>query len=194
MPKKPHNQLSIDIKGILSSCSRISDVRYINKRDEIIYLTSTNGVGELYRVDKSGNEEKLSKDLNVRGTIGYGGGGFDASPNLIVLTDINGDIYKINLSTNRTIKIASNNSQTASPKISPDGKWVIFVNEQNESAGIGILSLAGFSSPRQLVLGADFYMHPTWHPNGELVAWAEWDHPYMPWDASCIKIGQLGGK
>jgi dipeptidyl aminopeptidase/acylaminoacyl peptidase len=42
-------------------------------------------------------------------------------------------------------------------------------------------------------MGADFYMQPAWHPNGEMIAWAEWKHPFMAWDASSIKIGKLSG-
>ena len=44
-----------------------------------------------------------------------------------------------------------------------------------------------------LICGADFYMQPVWHPEGEQIAWVEWDHPHLPWQASRVKLGEVGG-
>ena len=38
--------------------------------------------------------------------------------------------------------------------------------------------------PVKLAKGADFYMQPTWHPDGQQIAWIEWNHPQMPWEMS----------
>src|SRR5690606_10610232 len=47
--------------------------------------------------------------------------------------------------------------------------------------------------PMKLVQGADFYMQPAWHPSGQMLAWIEWYHPNMPWEATWLKIGTLEG-
>ncbi|MCD6356311.1 MAG: S9 family peptidase [Anaerolineaceae bacterium] len=187
------NKLPIDIREILSSIKHISDIRYTYNNDGLIYLTSSNGIGKLCKIDQDGNEEIFFKALNVCGTVGYGGGGFDISKNLLVLTEKSGDIYTINLKNSRKERIVQAKFRTASPKISPDENWVIFVYDQDITSGLGISSLTHITRPRQLVQGADFYMQPTWHPNNKMIAWVEWDHPHMPWDASRIKIAHVGG-
>jgi dipeptidyl aminopeptidase/acylaminoacyl peptidase len=44
--------------------------------------------------------------------------------------------------------------------------------------------------PTVLCTGADFYSTPQLSADGRL-AWTQWDHPNMPWDATTIMIGTL---
>ena len=52
--------------------------------------------------------------------------------------------------------------------------------------------------PHVLVEGADFYASPRLSPDGSRLAWLEWDHPDMPWDATLLHVasfepdGELG--
>lgn len=39
-----------------------------------------------------------------------------------------------------------------------------------------------------VVSGPDFVSDPRWSPDGNALAWLEWDHPAMPWDASTLKV------
>ncbi len=39
-----------------------------------------------------------------------------------------------------------------------------------------------------VVSGPDFVADPRWSPDGASLAWLEWDHPAMPWDASALKV------
>ena len=39
-----------------------------------------------------------------------------------------------------------------------------------------------------VVSGPDFVSDPRWSPDGASLAWLEWDHPAMPWDASTLKV------
>jgi dipeptidyl aminopeptidase/acylaminoacyl peptidase len=36
--------------------------------------------------------------------------------------------------------------------------------------------------------GADFVSDPRWSPDGAAMAWLEWSHPAMPWDATTLKV------
>jgi dipeptidyl aminopeptidase/acylaminoacyl peptidase len=183
----------LSIQELITSIKRVNDIHYSLDGNSILYTTTINGKGELFEIADTGEERKLSRDLNVGGTVGYGGGNFDVSEHLIVVSEKSGGIFKINLKTDQQIEqITSPNARTSSPKISPDEKWVLYVYDLDEINGICITPTHGLTWPRQLIMGADFYMHPTWHPDGERIAWVEWDHPYMPWDASRIKIGHVG--
>ncbi len=42
-----------------------------------------------------------------------------------------------------------------------------------------------------LVEGSDFYASPTLNTEGNGLAWLEWDHPDMPWDAARLMLGTL---
>lgn len=44
---------------------------------------------------------------------------------------------------------------------------------------------------RTLVEGADFYSSPRLSPGGSRLAWLEWNHPDMPWDATLLKVAEL---
>ncbi len=39
--------------------------------------------------------------------------------------------------------------------------------------------------------GADFYAAPTLRADGAALAWVEWNHPHMPWDASAVFAAAL---
>lgn len=194
MEKKLQINEPISIKELIASIKRVNDINYSVDGNSIFYVTNNDGKGELFEIANDGEETKISRDLNVRGTVGYGGGDFDISEYSAVVSEKSGSIFKINLNTNQEItRITPANIRTSSPKISPDEKWVLYVYNQGDINGIGITPTHGLTQPSQLVTGSDFYMHPTWHPDGERIAWVEWDHPYMPWDASQIKIGRVGG-
>jgi dipeptidyl aminopeptidase/acylaminoacyl peptidase len=55
------------------------------------------------------------------------------------------------------------------------------------------IALDGRDGPgRVLVSGPDFVAAPRPSPDGGQLAWLEWDFPDMPWDATQLKVAQLG--
>ncbi|WP_232797082.1 TolB family protein [Blastococcus atacamensis] len=45
----------------------------------------------------------------------------------------------------------------------------------------------------ELVSGPDFVSDPSLAPDGATLAWLQWDHPHMPWDAARLVVRTLDG-
>jgi dipeptidyl aminopeptidase/acylaminoacyl peptidase len=70
---------------------------------------------------------------------------------------------------------------------------VAYVWSDGKTDLLALVDSAGSEWPIKLAIGADFYMQPVWHPAGGMLAWVEWDHPNMPWDATRLKLARLSG-
>lgn len=58
-------------------------------------------------------------------------------------------------------------------------------------AAIVDVPLDGDREPRVLHRGPDFLAAPRLSPDGERLAWLEWDHPDMPWDATRLRVSPI---
>ncbi len=181
----------------LNHLRRFNDLRLGRNGQELFWTESIEGRGTLFRLNADESRQTLSSECDVRGTVGYGGGDFDLAERSLVFAEKSGCLFRVSLDPKNTENtpqpITPAFVRTAAPAISPDEQWVLYVYQQGETDGLAICRTHGLTWPTQLVLGADFYMQPAWHPSGEMIAWAEWNHPYMPWEASAIKLGKLGG-
>ena len=81
-------------------------------------------------------------------------------------------------------------------RVHPDRNLVLAVREDHSGGGepvntIVALDLAGENADGGTVLcaGADFYSTPELSAAGRL-AWTEWNHPNMPWDATTVMVGR----
>ena len=178
----------------LNQLPRFNDIRFSGDGRFIIYSSSEGSQGVLNAHPKAGKPFAISGDLNVRGGIGYGGGEFGVHEDLVYLVEKNGSLYKTNiLRGTDPVRISPAWGACSSPVVSPNGQWLLYVFQDGEREGLAVTRTTGIGWPAQLVMGADFYMQPCWHPSGEWIAWVEWDHPHMPWEASRVKLGEVGG-
>lgn len=178
----------------LNQIKRFNDVRLSPDGRSLYWLESISGRGSLMRMDADSEPQLLSAEQDVRGNVGYGGGEFDLNPAGLAFADSSGGLFGLNLQDPQHIRpITPAWGGSAAPALSPHGDWVLYVYQQDETNGLAICRTHGLTWPAQLALGADFYMQPAWHPSGEMIAWVEWNHPDMPWDASSVKLGKLGG-
>ena len=81
--------------------------------------------------------------------------------------------------------------------VSPDGQWIVCVRERHEADGTVVNEIvrlpAGGGAMDIVVSGSDFVSSPRLAPEGDGLAWVEWDHPSMPWDSTRL-IARVGGE
>jgi len=91
---------------------------------------------------------------------------------------------------------------------SPDGRWLLAVEErpragqepENRLVAIALPDLrsgAGspeIAAPRVIASGHDFYASPTFSVSGDRLVWLAWDHPNMPWNGSWLEGLQWSAK
>jgi dipeptidyl aminopeptidase/acylaminoacyl peptidase len=123
--------------------------------------------------------------------VGYGGGDYTVAQGTVVFASRDGRLYRRSLGASAPKAITPGFGQVAAPVISPDGRWVLYVHSNERKDVLGLVDATGQKWPVKLVQGADFYMQPAWHPQGNRLAWIEWDHPNMPWDGTRLMLADF---
>ncbi len=175
----------------LAGLARINDIQF-GGGEHLLRHETVAGKGALRLLTDSNQWQTISGDLDVRGGIGYGGGDFTAGLDSALIIARGAGLFRISLRPPfEKFCVFASNDPLASARVSADEKWAIFIQSQGDRESLQLLELDGYSPAVELASGADFYMDPDWHPSGRLVAWVEWNHPHMPWDASRVRLGRL---
>jgi len=139
-----------------------------------------------------GATRDLTGDIPVRAFVGYGGGDFTLSHGAAYFVgQADQRIYRQELAGGSARPITPAFGAASTPRVSPDGRWVAYVHTYEDVDAIAIVDSQGEHWPTRLGQGRDFYMQPAWHPEGDQIAWIEWDHPNMPWDGTRLKLAHL---
>jgi len=81
---------------------------------------------------------------------------------------------------------------------SEENAWVVAVEEDHEGDPrpedvcnyIVVINLVT-KVIKRVVEGADFYTYPRFSPDGDKVAWIEWNHPGLPFLSTKLKLGDF---
>ncbi len=133
--------------------------------------------------------------INVRsGVHEYGGGSYIVVGGIVVFSEFaDGRLYRLDPGAEAPVPITP-----AGPwryaDLRPDLARRRFYAVREDHSGdaepvntIVTISLDG-GDPRVLVKGSDFVASPRLSPDGTRLAWLEWDHPDMPWDATLLRV------
>ncbi len=138
---------------------------------------------------------------NVRSRVHeYGGGSYVVAGGIVVYSEFtDGRLYRLDPG-----------AEAAVP-ITPPGPWRyadlradlprrrFYAVREDHSAGVPVdavntivaIPLDG-GEATILVEGPDFVAAPRLSPDGDRLAWLEWDHPDMPWDATRLRVAPIG--
>ncbi len=170
---------------------RLSDVQWHQGTDELVWEEGRSTQTTLMSMSAEGTLRELLDTHTPKGGVGYGGGSFCADRGEIIFAEKDQRLIRMSGRYGQPTAITPVLGGAASPSISPDHQWVVYVSSDGKQDVLAVVPLDGSRWPVQLVQGADFYMQPCWHPQGGAVAWVEWNHPQMPWDGTLLCLGHL---
>lgn len=178
-----------------ATLARITTLKDARVMDDgtIIWLESNDGKPVLFARRPNDAAHRIVDGLNISGPIGYGGGEFTVFGADVFFSG-SGRINKVSKFGGEVTNASRKLGDMASIAIAPSGDQALVVHSADRRDSILLTTPHEFAWPVELVSGADFYMQPVWHPQGEKIAWVEWDHPQMPWDGTRLMVGELKGQ
>ena len=183
--------------------------------ETLVWLEARSGRGVLVAQGADGDAPRdLTPELDVRAEVGYGGGDFTVHGGYVYfVVHKTGRIWRQPLAGGKgdrrlagTIRrmvaepvpfstarpITPPFGKAASPVVSANGRWVVYVHHDDEGADrLALVDADGQCWPQILAEGRDFYMQPRLSPDGRRLAWIAWDHPNMPWDGTQLFVAPL---
>ncbi len=171
--------------AVVAGGIRLSDVQWSPNGDHLVWREERSGVGVLVGRYRDEAPRQLTDTLSVRARVGYGGGDFAVADDAVYFAEqVSGRLYRQALAGGPALPITPAYGAAASPTVSPDGRWLLYVHSYERVDRIAIVDTGGRHWPRVFAEGHDFFMQPCWSPDGRSVAWIAWDHPNMPWDGT----------
>ena len=170
---------------------RLSDVAWDSDGETLVWLEGRSDRGVLVCARPGEAPRDLTTDLSVRARVGYGGGDFTVAGGYVYFVASTGRLYRQPLEPGPAVPLTPEFGFAASPTVSPDGRWLLFVHHYEGADGLAMVDVEGQRWPQKLVFGDDFYMQPRWHPDGSRIAWISWNHPQLPWDGTMLNLATL---
>ncbi len=174
--------------ALLGGRLRLEDVQWDSDGRGLVWLEGRPEGGVLVSLKEGDAFQELTAGQGVRAGVGYGGGDFSVSQGTVFFVEESGRLYRRELRPGQSRPITPAFGRAAAPRLSPDGRWVVYVHTYEGADSLGLAAADGQGWPAQLAQGADFYMQPAWSPDGSSLAWVEWDHPNMPWDGTRLML------
>lgn len=186
--KKPFGQWSSPISAQATATQlRLMNVGWAQDGETVVWVEGRGAQGVVVARRGSDAPRDISGDVNVRGGVGYGGGELAVQGNTVFFAGKDGRLYRAHIDHGEPRPITPAYGSVASPTPSPDGRWVVFVHSEGGVDLLAAVDAHGKQWPWKIVLGADFYMQPSWSPDGQQLAWIAWDQPNMPWDGTRLE-------
>jgi len=128
----------------------------------------------------------------------YGGGSYTVAGGTVVFSNrTDGRLYRLDPGVVEPQPITPEGPyRYADLRFDPGRRRFLAVREDHNGDGQAVAAIVavpldGERSPDVLVEGPDFLAAPRLSPDGTTLAWLEWDHPDMPWDATRLRIAPV---
>lgn len=144
--------------------------------------------------------ELVGPDVNVRTRVHeYGGGEYAVHRDRIVFVDDGRGVVVGGRIGGAMRPLVAAGSRYADLVLSPDGRWLVAVEErpragqepENRLVAIALPedpdAPPALAPPRVVAAGHDFYASPVFDQAGGRLAFLAWDHPNMPWNETVLE-------
>ena len=186
MRRMPHRPLPIER---LYLAHEIAEPIFGAAADQVFYARRADGRRTIIRHSiQSGLAESVTAEPRPMGGVGYGGGNFTVKDRILVYAADDGRLHAIDLVGGEQRTITPAYEGVAAPTISPCGRWVAFLCEQDGRCNVFLADLRGEVAPVKLSADPWYAFNPIFAPDGGRIAWQEWDEYDMPWDEARIQI------
>ncbi|MCB1022113.1 MAG: S9 family peptidase [Acidobacteria bacterium] len=187
---------------IVAESIRLTDVALDG--DDIYWLEgrpAEKGRSVLVRRSPDGATQDVTPaPFNVRTRVHeYGGGAFLVSGSTVYFSnDPDGRLYRQSVGNEPQALTPEGPFRYADIVLDAQRKRLLCIREDHSAEGeprneiVAVALDKGTVTP--LVSGADFYSNPRVSPDGKTLAWIEWNHPNMPWDATSLYTAPLSTK
>lgn len=142
------------------------------------------------RPGAGGADEVTPEKVNVRSVVHeYGGGDYCVAGGRVHYADLGDQCIR----SEDGRAISRPGTRNADMLVSPDGRWLVSVEErarggqEPENRLVAFALGAGESGPAEGIPfagGHDFISSPCFSPDGRRLAFLAWEHPNMPWDGT----------
>ncbi len=153
----------------------------------------------LVRASTDGSTEDLTPaPFNVRTRAHeYGGGSYIVAGGIVVFSHFaDGRLYRLDPGSETPVAITPDGPfRYADLAVDAVRRRFYAVREDIGGAGEAVAAIVAVGldggTPQVLVQGPDFLAGPRLSPDGARLAWLEWDHPNMPWEATELKVAAI---
>jgi dipeptidyl aminopeptidase/acylaminoacyl peptidase len=142
--------------------------------------------------DGSGAPAVVTADAPVTPAGAYGGGAWCwVGSEALAVVGPDGSLAAVPRAGGQVTAV-SREGKASAPAASPDGSAIAFALESADACDIHVVPVDGPTTPVR-VSSADYAWDPTWSPDGDRIAWHEWDLAQMSWDTSRIVVAAPDG-
>ena len=146
-----------------------------------------------------GTADLTPAPINVRTRVHeYGGGSYTVAGGTVVFSSFaDGRLYRLDPGSSEAVALTPEGPwRYADLRIDAPRRRFLAIREDHGIEGqprneLVAVALDGGEGPIVLYGGPDFLAAPRPSPSGDRVAWLEWDHPDMPWDATRLRVARF---
>src|SRR5512146_168137 len=106
---------------------RLGNPQFDRASGTLLWMEGRSDRGVLVARPAGEARQDLTDEQSVRGMVGYGGGEYCAGRGLVIFAERDGRLYRRWLAASQPQPITPSFGNAASPAISPDGRWVVYV-------------------------------------------------------------------
>jgi dipeptidyl aminopeptidase/acylaminoacyl peptidase len=142
--------------------------------------------------------EMTPPDVNVRNRVHeYGGGDYTVFRSRIFHSSFGDGRVWVSGAGAASRPLTEAGPQHADYEVSPDGRWLVCVEERPRSERepenlLLAIPLQGGADAVRFAGGFDFVSFPRFSPDGTRLCFTSWQHPDMPWDATTLHEVEWG--